>query len=230
MINLLLKLSESDKRVLIALCLVLIILLVLIGYLVKLIKHILSKKADFVDNSMYDLLDAEVILNKKHFRKVSWEKNRRKFYFSARIPVFFILLSMLTIFIYMCVVGFDLSFIGKYNKDLSFALDWENIGELLLGFISVLARWPQVSKVPLFHFDKVDAWLTYIFDLGMIYGIIHFILCSIVLLIRNIRTIKVSNEYYKKDLNALKEAKLQARGVHIKKPDEELTKVIKEET
>ena len=83
MINLLLKLSESDKRVLIALCLVLIILLVLIGYLVKLIKHMLSKKADFVDNSMYDLLDAEVILNKKHFRKVSWEKNRRKFYFSA---------------------------------------------------------------------------------------------------------------------------------------------------
>ena len=68
MINILIKLSESDKRVLIALCLVLIILLVLIGYLVKLIKHVLNKKADFVDNSMYDLLDAEVILNKKHFR------------------------------------------------------------------------------------------------------------------------------------------------------------------
>ena len=66
MINILIKLSESDKRVLIALCLVLIILLVLIGYLVKLIKHVLNKKADFVDNSMYDLLDAEVILNKKH--------------------------------------------------------------------------------------------------------------------------------------------------------------------
>ena len=107
-INFLIQLSESDKRVLIALCLVLIILIILFGYLVKLIKYILGKKADYVDNSMYDLLDANVILDKKHFRRVSWEKNRRKFYFEARLPIFFFLLSWFMIFIYMCVVGFDL--------------------------------------------------------------------------------------------------------------------------
>ena len=46
-INFLIQLSESDKRVLIALCLVLIILIILFGYLVKLIKYILGKKADY---------------------------------------------------------------------------------------------------------------------------------------------------------------------------------------
>ena len=40
---------------------------------------------------------------------------------------------------------------------------------------------------------------------------------------------KLAEEAKQKSL-AEQEAKLQARGVHIKKPDEELTKVIKEET
>ena len=40
---------------------------------------------------------------------------------------------------------------------------------------------------------------------------------------------KLRKEANKKS-TAEQEAKLQARGVHIKKPDEELTKVIKEET
>ena len=83
-INLLIQLSESDKRVLIAMLLAIIIVVVLFGYLVKLIKYILNKKNDYVSTSMYDLLNANVILDAKHFRKVSWEKNRRKFYFEAR--------------------------------------------------------------------------------------------------------------------------------------------------
>ena len=75
MINYLIQLSESDKRVLIAICLIFIILIILFGYLVKLIKYILNKKADYVDNSMYDLLDANFIEDKKLFRKISWKKN-----------------------------------------------------------------------------------------------------------------------------------------------------------
>lgn len=227
-LNLLIKLSESDKRVLIALCLVIIILLVLFGYLVKLIKYILRKKADFVDNSMYDLLDANMILDKKHFRKVSWEKNRRQFYFYSRIPVFFIILSLLIIFIYMCVAGFNLSFISKYNSEIAFKLDWSNTGELLLGFIPALARWPKVSKAPKFYFTKIDAWITYIFDLCIIYGSIHFIICSTFFLARNIRTITVSNDYFKKDLKQLKDAKIAARGAHIKEPSDEMKKMIEE--
>ena len=227
MINFLVKLSESDKRVLIALCLIFIIVFVIVGYLVKLIRYIISKKADFVENSMYDLLDANVIEDKKHFRKVSWKKNRVRFYFDARLPVLFILLSIFIIFLYMCVVGFNFDFILNYNKELKFTLDWSETGDILLGFIPVLAEWPKVVDVPTFHFDRFDAWLVYIFDLGMLYGLIHFFLCSTFYMARNIRTIKVANEYFKKDLNKLKEAKLQARGIHTKEPSEELKEEIK---
>lgn len=230
MINYLIQLSESDKRVLIAICLIFIILIILFGYLVKLIKYILNKKADYVDNSMYDLLDANFIEDKKLFRKISWKKNNLKFYFEARLPLFFILLSLFMIFLYMCIAGFNFDFIIKYNNQLKFSLDWSNTGDLLLGFIPVWAEWPTINKVPVFYFDQVEAWLTYIFDIGIIYGSLHFFFCSTVLLARNIRTISVSNEYFKKDLKALKEAKIQQKGIHIKEPSEEMKEIIRKES
>lgn len=230
MINYLIQLSESDKRVLIAICLIFIILIILFGYLVKLIKYILNKKADYVDNSMYDLLDANFIEDKKLFRKISWKKNNLKFYFEARLPLFFILLSLFMIFLYMCIAGFNFDFIIKYNNQLKFSLDWSNTGDLLLGFIPVWAEWPTINKVPVFYFDQVEAWLTYIFDIGIIYGSLHFFFCSTVLLARNIRTISVSNEYFKKDLKVLKEAKIQQKGIHIKEPSEEMKEIIRKES
>lgn len=230
MINLLIQLSESDKRVLIAICLVLIILIVLFGYLVKLIKYILRKKSDYVENSMYDLLDANFIENKKVFRKISWKKNYLKFYFESRLPIFFIILSVFIIFLYLCVVGFNIDFLIKYNDDLRLSLDWSDTGDLLLGFIPVWAEWPKLTKIPTFHFDKFDAWLTYIFDIGMLYGLVHFFFCSTVLLARNIRTITVAEDYFKKDLKALKEAKLKARSIHTKEPDQDLKEEIKRES
>ena len=229
-INLLIQLSESDKRVLIAMLLAIIIVVVLFGYLVKLIKYVLNKKNDYVSTSMYDLLNANVILDAKHFRKVSWEKNRRKFYFEARLPIFFILLSLFIIFLYMCVVGFDLSFIAKYNQDITLILDFSESGILLLDFIPALAKWPTVSKVPVYHFDKVDAWLTYIFDIGILYGTINFIFCSVVLLSRNIYTINAAHDYFKKDIKDLKQAKLNASTINNKEPSEEMKKYIKDET
>ena len=229
-INLLIQLSESDKRVLIAMLLVLIVLVILFGYLVKLIKYLLNKKCDYVSTSMYDLLSANVILDAKHFRKVSWEKNRRKFYFEARLPFFFILLSWFIIFLYMCVVGFDISFIGKYNKDLIIVLDWSDSFILLLDFIPALASWPKVTKVPQFHLDQVDAWLTYIFDVVILYGSINFIMCSVVLLARNIKTISSAHDYFKKDIKELKQAKLNSAMVNSKEPSEELKQYIKDET
>ena len=130
----------------------------------------------------------------------------------------------------MCISGFNFDFIIKYNNQLKFSLDWSNTGDLLLGFIPVWAEWPTINKVPVFYFDQVEAWLTYIFDIGIIYGSLHFFFCSTVLLARNIRTISVSNEYFKKDLKALKEAKIQQKGIHIKEPSEEMKEIIRKES
>ncbi len=225
--NFLIQLSESDKRILISLLLILILLFVLVGYLVKFIKYLLRVQGDYVEKSMYDILDADLIEDKNHFFKVSWEKNTRKFYFSARLPVIVLICLLSIILIYQTVIeDYSWDFIGFYLKEASFKLDWPT--QNFFG-IQVVNNWPTIAKASVFYFNKFDAWLTYLVFIVGIYAIIHFLLCSISLLARNIRTIKVGNDYFKKDLDELKKAKLNARQAHLKKPNEELKEYVKEE-
>lgn len=223
----LVKLSESDKRILISLLLILILLFVLIGYLVKFIKYLLRVQGDYVEKSMYDILDAELITDKNHFFKVSWEKNTRKFYFSARLPILILIILFTIVIIYQTIIeNYSWEFFSFYLKEAAFKLDWPK--QEFFG-LTIISDWPSIAKPSVFYFDKFDAWLTYLVTLAGTYAIIHFILCSISLLARNIRTIKVGNEYFKKDLDELKKAKLNARQVNLKKPNEELKDYVKEE-
>ena len=225
--NFLIQLSESDKRILISLLLILILLFVIIGYLARLIKYLLRVQGDYVEKSMYDILDADLINDKKHFFKVSWEKNTRKFYFSARLPVIILICLLTIILIYQTVIeNYSWDFFLFYLQEASFELYWPT--QEFFG-VNIVCDWPSIAKASVFYFDKFDAWLTYLVTLTGSYAIIHFILCSISLLVRNIRTIKVGNEYFKKDLDELKKAKLNARQAHIKKPTDELKEYVKEE-
>ena len=225
--NYLIHLNESDKRILISLCLILILVFVLIGYLVKLIKYLVKVQGDFVEKTMYDIIDADLITDKKHFFKVSWEKNTRKFYFNARLPVIILISLLCIVLIYQTVIeNYSWEFFSFYLKEASFELFWPT--QEIFG-VPLISDWPIITKPSVFYFDKFDAWLTYLVFLVGIYAIIHFLLCSISLLVRNIRTIKVGNDYFKKDLDELKKAKLNARQAHIKKPSEELKDYVKEE-
>lgn len=217
---LLIKLSESDKRVLIALLLIVILLLILVGYLVKLIKYIVKVQAHYVDKAMYDILDANLITEKKTFFKVSWEKSRRKFYFDARIPMIVIILTIAIILCYQTVIGnYSWEFIGKNLYDATFTLKFPT--ENFFG-IQLISNWPSIDKPCEFHFDKFDAWLSYIFFIAIAYGAIHFLVCTCALMARDIYTIKAGNEYFHKDIKDLKQAKMNAQQIHNKKPTQEM--------
>lgn len=176
---------------------------------------------------MYEILEAELITEKKHFFKVSWEKNTRAFYFSARLPVIILIFLLATILIYQTVIeSYSWDFFRFYLQEASFELNWPT--QEFFG-LTIISDWPSIAKASVFYFDRFDAWLTYLVTIVGAYALIHFILCSISLLARNITTFKVGNEYFKKDLNELKKAKLNARQVHIKKPSEELKDFVQNE-
>ncbi len=223
MLNLvtLFSLSESDKRVLVALVLVIILVLIIVGYLVKLIKYIVTVQAHYVDKAMYDILDANLITDKKVFFKVSWEKSRRKFYFDARIPMIILILSFALLIIYQTVIGnYSWEFVGRYLSDASFKLDFPTSKFFGMNLIS---DWPTISKHSVFHFNEVGAWITYLFFVSAVYGAIHFIVCTCALMARDIYTIKAGNEYFHKDIRDLKKAKMEASAqAHTKKPTQEM--------
>ena len=124
------------------------------------------------------------------------------------------------------IESYSWEFFSFYLKEASFKLDWPT--QEFFG-LTIINDWPSIAKPSVFYYDKFDALLTYLVTLVGAYALIHFILCSISLLARNIRTIKVGNEYFKKDLNELKKAKLNAKQVHSVKPSEELKDYVKEE-
>jgi hypothetical protein len=131
------------------------------------------------------------------------------------------------IVIYQTVIeNYSWDFFGYYLKEAMFKLHWPT--DEFFG-MNIICDWPSIAKPSVFYFDKFDAWLTYLVTIVGIYAVIHFLLCSISLLARNIRTIKVGNEYFKKDLEELKQAKLNAKQVHIKKPTDELKEYVQEE-
>ncbi|MDD6301911.1 MAG: hypothetical protein PUA56_01160 [Bacillales bacterium] len=227
-INILVSLSENDKRVLIALLLVFILILLLFGYLVKLIKFICNVQGEFVDKSMYDILDANLITTRKEFNRISLEKNRRKFYFEARIPMLILISMFFIVLIYQIVISnFSWEFMVFYLKEACIKLSWPT--QKLFG-IPFISDWPTVIKPAVFYLNKFDAWLTYIFTLVASYGVIHFLVCVCALLSRNYRTFTAGRDYFKKNINDLKKAKINSgNNVHLEKPTKEMQELVEKD-
>lgn len=199
----LVKLSENDKRVMIALLLVFILLLLILGYIFMLIKHLIKKQGDAVDTYMYDIMRAKLVNSPKEFRKISFEKSLRKFYFQARIPFLIMVVSLAMVFIYQLLTETaSWNFIFNNISDLFFKFGpWPTTK--LFG-ITLPSDWPEVIKNPELHFTA-DGIISYIFLVSMSYGIIHYMFIVLGLISRNYRTRVIAHDFFKKDLKKLKE-------------------------
>ena len=83
-VNFLIQLTEKDKRILIALCIILILLFVLIAYIGQGIKALMKKYAKGIDGYMYELCNAKLVTNAKEFRAQVFKKESRVLYSSTR--------------------------------------------------------------------------------------------------------------------------------------------------
>lgn len=227
-INLLISLNENDKRVLIALLLIFVLVLLLFGYLVRLIKYIANEQGKFVDKSMYDILDANLITSRKEFNKISFEKNRRKFYFASRAPMFTLIAALLMLFIYQIIINnFSWDFIGYYLKEATVVLEWPTTK--IFG-LDIICDWPTVIKQASFHINEAGAWITYILTITFTYVFIHFMICVCALLARNYRTIVAGSDYFSKNINDLKKAKINSGKIaHNEKPSKEMMEYVEED-
>ena len=57
MFTMLIKLSENDKRVLIAICLIILLIIVLVGYLSLLVRNVMRRQGKKVDFMIQKLLE-----------------------------------------------------------------------------------------------------------------------------------------------------------------------------
>jgi hypothetical protein len=206
-LSLLVKLTENDKRLLIAIFIVFILVFVLIGYLVHLVKRIMKRQAKQVDKFMYDMVKLKIVKTTKHFRKVANKKSYRYFFKKSVIPIIFMLISSLTVLIFCLIKEINnISFLFSTENgfmSLFYTFDWKNMPKAEFFGITLPCDWPPVLNTPHFVYNDVHAWISYICVPLFSIGVIWYLINVQAFIARAYRIIKMSKDVFGKDLEKL---------------------------
>ena len=216
MINILISLSETDKRVLIALCFLLIFLFVVAGYIGLLISRIMKHQGKKMDTMMHDIVITRVVTNKKDFIKVARKKNWRYFFKTAWIPLIILVFAFVLLLIAGSVYDFEYNIFDHGQKiineegqiyyqggygftTLFFIPDWQSATHTdFFGMFEIITSWPtQMLNEP--HFS-VDALFSYFFVPIFLVGAIWYLIDLQALLARTIKMYQLSDSIYNKNL------------------------------
>ena len=150
-INFLIQLTEKDKRLLIALFIILILLFVLVAYIGQGIKSLMRKYAKGIDGYMHELCSAKLVTNPKEFRRQVFKKESKVLYSNTRW-IFRIFIVFTSAFVaYTLIVkpngdGSLFGYVGANIKDLFIDFDWPT-GEFF-GIKKFPIDWPYIAKGP----------------------------------------------------------------------------------
>ena len=195
------QLTENDKRIIIAICLIIILLFVLIGLIGSLIVRTMKWQAKKCDTLVSDVVVNHIVTTPHQLRKYAHKKNVRHFIKQAWIPILIIAIGVLVYIIHNIVYnnwaynpfnyedGFGtLLFIWDFNDPDSFAT--------IFG-MKVLAKWPPLINQP--HVT-VDAIWSYFAVPLVIVGFLWYLVVAQAWLARTIRAWKLSKQVFEKSL------------------------------
>lgn len=160
----LIQLTENDKRILIALGILLILLFVIVGYIGLLVERIMKHQAKKAGTMMHDVVAAKVITNEKDFKKFGKKKNRRLFVKQSMIPMGILFVAFFVYIIYGAVTRNWLLKIFDYKTEgfstLFFVWDFNDPSIYIEFFgMKIIGKWPPLISTP--HW-MVEAWASYI--------------------------------------------------------------------
>ena len=199
--NLLLSLSENDKRLIFALLLVFILVFVLIGYIGYLITRVMKWQGKRLDTLVADPVVTRVITDKKHFIRYARKKNWRLFFKQSYIAILIMLTGALVLILRNAFTNDWAYNVLEYKQGgtgfgtILFLFDFSVCFKVVDG--SVLVSWPAVINTP--HFEGV-AWASYIFMTSMIVGGLWYLVSLQCLISRTIRMYQLSTSAFEKTL------------------------------
>ena len=174
----LLQLTEKDKRLLIALFILLIVLFVLIAYIGNGIRALMRRYAKGIDGYMHDLCKAGLIKNPKEFRAQVIKKETRVLYVKTRwaFRVGILITALLLIYGFVAKPSGSehvFAFFGEAMNNLKIEASWPR-GQFF-GMKNFIVDWPTVTKWPSPKFN-LPSIITYVCMIGYIY--VGFILAT----------------------------------------------------
>lgn len=154
-INFLLQLTEKDKRLLIALFIILILIFVLVAYIGQGIKSLMRRYAKGIDGYMHELCSEKLVNNPKEFRKQVFKKESKVLYSKTRWIFRAFVVFTVAFIIYSITVkpngdGALFGYVGSNIKDLFVDFEWPK--DEFFGIKNFPVDWPYVAKGPTVHF------------------------------------------------------------------------------
>ncbi|MCQ2794889.1 MAG: hypothetical protein MJ214_01600 [Bacilli bacterium] len=201
--NFLIALSENDKRILISLGILLILLFVIVGYIGLLVERIMKHQAKKAGKMMHDVVAAKVITNEKAFRKFGKKKNNRLFVKQSLIPMGILSLAFLIYIIYGAVTRNWLLKIFDYQKEgfgtILFLWDFAN-PDIYIEFFGmrIIGKWPPLLNTP--HWESA-AWASYIIVPCMFVGGIWYLVVVQAHIARTFRLRKLAKTVFNPTLD-----------------------------
>jgi len=197
MFNLLLKLTENDKRMIFAILLIVILLFVLCGYIGMLIVRLMKWQGKKIDHLCHDVVVTKVITDKKHLLAYGKKKNWRLFFAQAVIPIIIMSAAIALLLIYDAVKH-DFSY-NPFDSEKGFGslfFQFELTDQYVSWWIFAL-RTIRVSKYPTF---SINNWCGYLFCPAMIVGGIWYLIVVGSFMARGIRLRKLCTSVFEKTL------------------------------
>ena len=197
--NVLVSLSENDKRLIFAILIIIILVFVLIGYLGYIVTRIMKWQGKRLDTLVADPVVTRVITNRRHFLRYARKKNWRLF-FKQVYPAIIILIIGTAVLLIRDAVMKDFSYnvfdyeVTGFNTVL-FLWDFSNI--VVREKFSIVINWPTLINTP--HLSQ-EAWASYIFMSCMIVGGLWYFIALQSLISRTIRMYVLSHKAFEKTL------------------------------
>ena len=197
---LLIKLSENDKRVIIAIFLILILVFVLIGLIGSLIVRTMKWQGKKCDTLVSDVVTNHIVTKPMQLRIYARKKNARYFIKQAWIPILLILTGVLIIVIRDAIKQ-DWSYnpftINDGFGTLLFICDFDNAQYATIFGVTLIADWPPFITP---HFEQA-ALVSYFAVPPFIIGCCWYLVAAHAYLARTIRAYSLSKTLFEKNLD-----------------------------
>lgn len=159
----LIQLTENDKRILIALGILLILIFVIVGYIGLIVERVMKRQAKKAGTMMHDVVAAKVITTEHAFKKFGRKKNNRLFAKQAIIPVIILAFAGLIYLIYGAVSQNWALKIFDHEKEgfgtILFLWDFAKAPHAIFFGMDIICGWPPLLNAP--HWEAT-AWASYI--------------------------------------------------------------------
>ena len=209
--NVLLTLSDSDKRIVFSLLLILVVGIVLIGLLGYILFRIMKWQSKKMDDLVHDVVVTKVITDKKAFIRYGRYKNWALYFKQAYIPLLIIIFAFLILIIHNSITGnWAYNPFSTYDGFGTIFFTWKNSGQYTDGSLIKFAKLVVDNKPHLINI----AWAGYIFGPSILVGGTWYLIVASSLLARTILLYKRRRDVFEKSLDGYRQSETYDSNVN----------------